>query len=233
MKHRLLCCSDTHGEAPPPLDDATASAWLHAGDLYEGPTIVGRGDDAPPLPGDPIAGAFTDWVKARRAPVYAVHGNHDCADPYGWFASVDAVDGRVIRLAENLLLVGIGWHGEVYVEMPREEDLEAVCRQAVRQLHRLARFGDCIVLLTHYPPALAGLFPPPREVVGPDGASRSIAQLVHDFRPVLVVQGHEHTWAGLVGRFGLGDGTETLVINPGRQGMAVIVDLATGRAAVE
>lgn len=80
--------------------------------MYEGRSIVGRDDDdEPPLPGDPIADVFLAWARQRRVPVYAVHGNHDVGDPYGWFAAVNEVDGRVERLGTHLLLVGIGWHG--------------------------------------------------------------------------------------------------------------------------
>src|SRR5215217_510440 len=106
MRYRLLCCSDTHGRAPPPMDDTTATAWLHAGDLYDGPSVLIN--DEPPLPGDPIAEMFLAWTRERRAPVYAVHGNHDVADPYRWFAAVTEVDGRVERLGSDLLLVGVG-----------------------------------------------------------------------------------------------------------------------------
>ena len=233
MKYRLLCCSDTHGGAPPALADSTATAWLHAGDLYEGPSIVGQGDE-PPLPGDPIAEAFLAWARQRRAPVYAVHGNHDVGDPYGWFAAVTDVDGRVERLGTDLLLVGIGWHGEVYVELPGEGDLEAVCERARRQLRRLAGSRDNVVLLVHYPPLLPGLFPPRRgqTATAADGGSAALARLARELKPLLIVQGHEHRWAGLTGRID-GDGQSTLVINPGRAGMTVVVDTDARRAEVE
>src|SRR3954471_17804376 len=108
MRYRLLCCSDTHGRAPPAVDDSSATAWLHSGDLYNGPDII---PDDQPLPGDPIAEVVSRWARARRAPVYAVRGNHDVADPYGWFAAVHELhDGAVARIAPDLLVVGIGWH---------------------------------------------------------------------------------------------------------------------------
>jgi hypothetical protein len=49
---------------------------------------------------------------------------------------------------------------------------------------------------------------------------------------VLIVQGHEHRWAGLTGRVTI-SGRETLVINPGRRGMSVVVDSERKRADVE
>jgi Icc-related predicted phosphoesterase len=221
MNYRLLCCSDTHGEAPPNFDDATATAWLHAGDLYEGPSLVCHDEDATPLPGDPIAEVFLSWARSRRAPVYAVQGNHDVADPYGWFAAVSDVSGRVERLGDDLLLVGVGWHGGVYFELPGESDLETVCERVRRQVRREARQGDAIVLLTHYPPLLPGLFPPRkgRTASAADGGSVSIARLVDELKPVAIVQGHEHRWAGLSGRHGA-----SLVICPHRTGMEMIVD---------
>jgi Icc-related predicted phosphoesterase len=233
MRYRLLCCSDTHGEAPPAVADSTATAWLHAGDLYEGPAIVGR-DDEPPLPGDPIAEVFLAWARQRRAPVYAVHGNHDVGDPYGWFAAVHEVDGRVERLGADLLLVGIGWHGEVYFELPREADLDGVCERARQQVQRHRKASDRVVLLTHYPPLLPGLFPPRRgrTATAADGGSEVLARFVRELKPLLVVQGHEHRWSRLTGRFDL-DGQSVLVINPGRAGMSVVVDTETAAAEVE
>ena len=225
MRYRLLCCSDTHGDAPPAMDDENAAAWLHAGDLYDGPSVLAN--DEPPLPGDPIAEVFLQWSRARRAPVYAVHGNHDVADPYGWFTAVTEIDGRVERLGDDLLLVGVGWHGQAYVEMPGEGDLEMVCERAKRQLRRLATPRDRIVLMTHYPPLSPGLFPP-RIGARADSASESIARLVNELKPILIVQGHEHRWAGLIGRT-----NSSLVINPGRKGMVAVVDTDEDHAEIE
>jgi Icc-related predicted phosphoesterase len=225
MRYRLLCCSDTHGAAPPAMDDSTATAWLHAGDLYDGPSVLVN--DEPPLPGDPIAEIFLAWARQRRAPVYAVHGNHDVADPYGWLAAVSEVNGRVERLGSDLLLVGVGWHGQAYVEMPGESDLEAVCERARRQLRRLATPRDRVVLMSHYPPLLPGLFPP-RVGARADGGSESLARLVGDVKPILIVQGHEHRWAGLSART-----ASALVINPGRVGMEVVIDTDANHVAIE
>jgi Icc-related predicted phosphoesterase len=229
MKYRLLCCSDTHGDAPPDMSDTTATAWLHAGDLYDGPSVLAA-DDEPPLPGDPIADVFLAWARSRRAPVYAVHGNHDVSDAYGWFAAVTEVDGRVERLGSDLLLAGVGWHGSAYVELPGEADIEAVCDRVRREIGRSATARDRVVLLAHYPPFLTGLFPPRRGNIASaaDGGSSALARLVRELKPILLVQGHEHRWAGLVGHTG-----STLVVNPGRKGMAVIVDTDESRAEMD
>lgn len=136
MRHRLICCSDTHGCQPPDnRDGEPITAWLHAGDAYDGPAILG--DEEEPLPGDPIAEPMRSWLRSRDKPVYGVHGNHDVADPYRWFASIEAVDGRVARIAPKLVVVGIGWNGEKYFELPGESDLRRICDAARRQVLRL------------------------------------------------------------------------------------------------
>src|SRR3954447_15111936 len=106
MSHvRLLCCSDTHGHRPPDLDEFGAVAWLHAGDVYEGPDLVG--DDEEPLPGDPIAEPVRSWLATWRVPVLCVHGNHDVADTFRWFETADAIDERVRRVGPRLVVAGI------------------------------------------------------------------------------------------------------------------------------
>lgn len=220
MRYTLLCCSDTHGQRPPELDDSTATAWLHAGDLYDEPAIV-QGDE-PPLPGDPLAEMFLSWVRSRKAPIYAVHGNHDVADPYDWLSSVRCIDASVARLGDDLLVVGVGWHGERYYECPLEPELLTVCNQARRQIRRLARTNDRFVLLTHYPPLVPGLFPrKPGAIV--DLGSQAVADLVKELRPILIVQGHEHSWFGITQTIDFGT-RSCLVINPGVEGLCVSVD---------
>jgi Icc-related predicted phosphoesterase len=113
------------------------------------------------------------------------------------------------------------------VELPGESDLEPVCERARRQLRRLATPRDRIVLMTHYPPLSPGLFPP-RVGARADSASESIARLVDEIKPILIVQGHEHRWSGLIGRR-----NSALVINPGREGMIAVVDTETNHAEIE
>lgn len=132
MRYRLNCCSDTHGNRLPELSDEGAAAWLHAGDAYDGPGILA--DDEPPLPGDPLAEPMLAWIRARSIPIYTVRGNHDVSDPYGWFAATAAVDGLVSRIGSDLLVAGLGWHGERYFECPEERDIEKVCESVRWQM---------------------------------------------------------------------------------------------------
>jgi Icc-related predicted phosphoesterase len=225
---RLLCCSDTHGKRPPDLDEAGATAWLHAGDVYEGPALVD--DDEEPLPGDPIADLVRTWLATRRVPVFCVHGNHDVADPYRWFERADAIDGRVRRLESGLVIAGIGWHGERYYECPVESDLEPVCDALRRQLFGVGTPADVIVLLTHYPPRIDGLFPMKPGATQTAGYD-AVTRLVNEIRPTLVVQGHEHFWFGQVAKLSYGD-RMAIIVNPGPTGMAVAIDLERGVAEV-
>ena len=230
MLHRIACCSDTHGHSPPDLaDDEPITAWLHGGDAYDGPAIL-QGDDEEPLPGEPIAQPMRAWLRSRTAPVYGVHGNHDVADPYRWFASIESVDGRVARIAPKLVVVGVGWNGEKYYELPGESDLRRVCDAARRQVLRVTLPSDHIILLTHYPPRLPGLFPL-KPGASAESGSEAVAELVRELRPALIVQGHEHFWFSTYASIDL-DGRRTLVINPGRCGMTVRIDTETGSVEV-
>jgi Icc-related predicted phosphoesterase len=230
MLNRLLCCSDTHGRCPPNLvEDGQTTAWLHGGDAYDGPAIL-QGDDEEPLPGDPIAEPVRAWLRSRTVPVFGVHGNHDVADPYRWFASIESVDGRAARIAPKLVVVGVGWSGEKYYELPGESDLRRVCDAARRQALRVALPSDHIILLTHYPPRLPGLFPL-KPGASAEPGSEVLAELVRELRPALVVQGHEHFWFGRSASIDF-DGRRMLVINPGRDGMTVVIDTKTGSARV-
>lgn len=229
MRYRFTCSSDTHGHRPPESAHGPVSAWLHAGDVYDGPAILA--DDEEPMPGDPIAEPIRAWLRSREAPVYGVHGNHDAADPYRWFASIEPVDGRVARIAPKLVVVGIGWNGEKYYELPGESDLRRVCDSVRRQVLRLTMPSDRVVLLTHYPPRLSGLFPiKPGATV--EAGSDAITDLVRELRPILIVQGHEHFWFGKSAYVDL-DGRHALVVKPGPTGMSVVIDLDGESAVVE
>jgi Icc-related predicted phosphoesterase len=225
---RLLCCSDTHGQRPPDLDETGAVAWLHAGDVYEGPASV-DGDEAP-LPGDPIAEPVRSWLAARRVPVLCVHGNHDVADPYRWFDTADAIDGRVRRLSPGLVVAGIGWHGERYYECPIESDLETVCDSVRRQLLRVTTSSDLVVLLTHYPTRIEGLFPLKPGAMQTAGYD-AVTRLVNEVRPSLIVQGHEHFWFGRAGNISFG-ARDALIVNPGPTGVVVDINVERGVAEV-
>jgi hypothetical protein len=61
-----------------------------------------------------------------------------------------------------------------------------------------------------------------------DGGSESLARFVEELKPILIVQGHEHRWAGLSGRT-----ASALVINPSRAGMVVVVDTDANHVAID
>src|SRR3954454_19310461 len=134
MRYRFLCCSDTHGTVPPTIDESGAIAWLHAGDVNNGPTAVGDGSD--PLE-DPLRCDAARWFVTRRLPVFVVKGNHDGVDDFRAFSDATNLTGRVAEVAPRLYVAGIGWHGERYYELPFEADLRKVCDAVLRQTRRL------------------------------------------------------------------------------------------------
>ena len=230
MTIQLACCSDTHDGLPPAIDLAGIAAWLHAGDVYEGPDHA-LAADAPAddwlrredfKKGEPLR----QWTANQAVPVYAVRGNHDCADYWKIFDSWQDVGGRIVQVAERLFVTGIGWHGEKYFDTPDESDLEPGCEMILRQARRLVMPRDSLVLLTHYPALLPGIFP----TSGGVDAFVCIRRLIEELAPIAVVQGHAHEWFGLSGYFARASG-RTLVLNPGPRGAVLSVD-AAGRAAV-
>jgi Icc-related predicted phosphoesterase len=158
-------------------------------------------------------------------PVYGVRGNHDVD---GLPPGVDDVTGRVVRLADRLWLAGVGWSGRVYADLPGESDLEPACRSVERMALRLVMPGDALVLLTHYPADLPGLFP---DVGRRDGVVFDcVHRLIDTLRPMAVVQGHVHEWFGLAARCNWPVGRATLILNPGPGAATLTVD-AVGRSA--
>src|SRR5436309_7450 len=117
MTHRFLCCSDMHGQAPPVLDENGATAWLHAGGVYDGwckPLAEPRDplQDVPcaDLTGWETCAGVTAWLR-RSIPIFAVRGNDDIHDLHGFFWKCDDLTGSVRLIAENLMVAGIGWCG--------------------------------------------------------------------------------------------------------------------------
>lgn len=75
------------------------------------------------------------------------------------------------------------------------------------------------MLLTHYPPALA-----PLSAEAQAGVSYgAIADLVRDLKPIAVVAGHEHRWAGRIEKAAW-DGWETVLALPGPTGMSLCIE---------
>ena len=189
-------CADSHGRPPelPPMDGVIA--WLHGGDIC-------RGDNA-----DDLA-RMTAWQRSLPVPLLAVRGNHDVGRVREWFLRCEDITGGVRRIADDLLVAGVGWAGEKHYELPAEGDLRPVCDQVRRQLLRLQTVRDRLILLTHYPPAYPGC----------DG-HRCILDLIEQIRPIMVVTGHLHGLAGTQAQIAP-SGSVIVVHHPGLHGKAL------------
>jgi Icc-related predicted phosphoesterase len=214
---KLLCCSDTHGDPPPALDNEDeAVAWLHAGDFYnrlEGRPMKERERNR--------FGLLSEWLAARKINVFGVHGNHDCSDPCGF--SNRYVDGEIVKIMPGWWVVGVGWHGDRFFELPLERDITEACKSVADRAVEMMKAGeiadgDRSILLTHYPP----YYPEHYQYDGnPEGwMFRSVKALVEGLSPNAVVQGHVHELFGQ--QFRLDDGT--LVVNPGPRGGVLRLD---------
>ena len=54
--------------------------------------------------------------------------------PFGLGQIFDDLSGGSVRqVAEHLFVAGIGWRGQQHYDLPREEDLEPICRNIRRQ----------------------------------------------------------------------------------------------------
>ena len=228
MRHKLLCCSDTHGSVPPALDESGALAWLHGGDVCNGPDLVDvEGDPIDDLLLAPVA----RWFAERPIPVHIVPGNHDVADPYRAFQRCSDLNGRLVKLADRLFVGGIGWHGERYFELPFERDLKPACEMLLRQARRMLFENDRLVLLTHYPPRFRGTHEVPNDVDGGGVWYDCIREVVEALPTLAIVQGHNHRWFGDTHRVSV-RGRELLIVNPGPRGCILKIDPEAGDVAM-
>ena len=186
--------TDTHGVAPPTA--GRADAWLHGGDVVDGYTASPM--DVP---------EFEQWAE-RCGRVLVVRGNHDAHLQPALEHALPAIDGACVEV-EGVNVVGVGWRGDVYSDLPGERELKRVTDAARRAVR--GRRGPT-VLLSHYPPTSAN------GVLGrpvPDGwCSGVIDELIRDLRPAAVMCGHIHGWAGGSTTLDLG-GSPCLLFNPG------------------
>lgn len=226
MRYRFLCCSDTHGEQPPTLDEAGATAWLHAGDLCNGSQIVETVDDPA---SDYLLAPVAHWFRDRRIAVHLVRGNHDVSDVYHALKNCGDLSGRIVKVAERLFIAGIGWCGERHYELPMESDLAPVCDSILRQAARMVFAEDRLILLTHYPPRFVGTQVVENDHDGGGIWYDCVRLLVDQLQPLAVVQGHNHRWVGAVHRVAL-TSKETLIVNPGPAGGVLEVDVVSGIA---
>jgi Icc-related predicted phosphoesterase len=88
-------------------------------------------------------------LESTKLPVFGVRGNHDVADPLGIFSRVSDLSGRVLEIAPRLFVVGIGWHGEHFFDLPWEVDIKQLCNTVWRTLLRNTTAADRLILLTH------------------------------------------------------------------------------------
>jgi Icc-related predicted phosphoesterase len=229
MVYRLLCCSDTHARVPPPLDESGATAWLHGGDVADGPTLVNDGSDPS---ADPLRAPVTKWFADRPIQVVLVKGNHDTVDDFNAFREAGDASGRLVKVADRLFVAGVGWACDLYFGLPLECDLQHVCDAIRRQARRLVMPSDRVVLLTHYPPRLPGTRPVARDVQDGGLWYTCVRELAEELLPVAIVQGHVHSWQGTVQTVNVG-GVDTVVFHPGRRGGTLVVDVPTGSVSVE
>ena len=224
---KIICCSDTHGKSPDLPVQQGVAAILHGGDFYDGRILRYAAGREACEEGVAEIRRITDvrWLAEVKVPVYAVKGNHDVADPLGIFAQVEDITGRVVELAPNLLLAGIGWSGQYFFDLPTEFDLEAVCQKIRRALAQRSTHSARLILLTHYPGCFPELFSDRQ--IHASWWYQTIRKFIHEVKPMLVVQGHLHEHFGTGGVVDA-DGSRCLIINPGTKGVVVDIDLVTG-----
>jgi len=127
-----------------------------------------------------------------------------------------------------LWLAGVGWFGITPYDAPGEADLEPVCNEVCRQVGCLVSPSGRLILLTHYPALLGGLFPLAGYAAG--GILNCVRLLIEVLKPVAVVQGHVHEWFATSAEYEYAGG-RSLIVNPGPRGAVLNIDLRTGRAS--
>ena len=195
----LACVSDSHNLPPPAVDESGILAWLHAGDVCD------RQQLSPEM---------RQWLLARVGRLHMVLGNHDCALAGEAVERMD-LSGRLCKLTDGLFVAGIGWHSRLWYEIPGEAELRPICRVIQRQAARLVMPRDRLILVTHYPADIPGLFTPQPP---PGQAFACIRELIDALAPSVVVQGHNHGWSGQSAVYNHAGG-ECLILNPGPLGM--------------
>lgn len=234
MQYNLLICSDTHETVPtahPQSPDPDPICWLHAGDFYLNKDIASTDDDAGAEYADTIGalegGEAYQWFKGNKLPIYAVRGNHDGHDAWGFFHSVHDVTGKVMHLQPKLLLAGLGWHGRNYNDLPNDAAFAGISAAISRAVNKERQPGDMLILLSHYP-----AFAPPA-VDNADDSFESLRTLAQTIRPDVIIQGHIHQWFSSQYEVDLpkakrGAAEHVLVINPGSGGGLLSIDTSKG-----
>jgi Icc-related predicted phosphoesterase len=91
---------------------------------------------------------------------------------------------------------------------------------SIGQVYRVVGKADRLILLTHYQIRAPEL----QSFPGSANGFACIRELVDTFHPLAVIQGHSHEAFGCQGRL-VGEGGETLVVNPGPGGGVMSIDV--------
>jgi len=207
---KIFCCSDTHGEIPPFAGEA--ECFCHAGDLYNylGKRVQGVSEkDYAKMKNHR---GLVEWKQKIPCPCYFVKGNHDCYDLYN--VMDQDLSEKIVQLADGLHLVGIGWSGSMYYDLPMERTLIPICERLLDQAVAQLKQGDHTIILCHFPPYYSFygeyyegfLF-------------KTMTKMVEALRPLAIIQGHLHQ---LSGQAFTHEGT--LLCFPGPQGMLLEVN---------
>jgi Icc-related predicted phosphoesterase len=160
--------------------------------------------------------------------VFVVRGNHDYADPKGFFRQWDDVTGSVREISPGLFVAGVGFAPRAYYDLPGETDLQPVCRVVIRNARRLLRASDQVVLLTHYAAKFPGIYPAEESL--PGWVFACVRELIEELGPVAVVLGHVHEWFGRTYTVEV-SGCPVLLVHPGARGGILEIDAAARQAS--
>jgi len=187
---------------------------LHAGDIYN------RGD-LKKAHVVPEMKSIADGIRDIKTPFFLVRGNHDCMDSAGVFSAAHELTGHCNAVAEGIVVVGLGWTGGQFCDLPTERDMKHVCNSAKREFDFKAMPGDKVILLTHYIPWMRNVF-----VFNgnPEGwAFECITDLVNEIKPLAIVQGHVHELFGLKAGYRQEE-FRSLIVCPGPKGGILTID---------
>lgn len=223
MPYKLLCCSDTHLNTPPELDETDATAWLHAGDVYNYGHSGKSSKGIKPQ-------QLMEWVEGCKIPIFAVKGNHDCSFDVPFFDKAIHVSDGCHQIAPGLFVIGIGWAGGVYYDLPMCSDIQKVIKEAKRQYIMKSMPSDKVVILTHYPPWLPNIYDYPGSMEG--WMFDEIRELADEVKPLAIIQGHVHDIFGLQ-VVHHGADYDSLVVSPGPVGGTLTIDKDASTASFE
>jgi len=224
IQHVLLACTDTHTRMLlPEIDVPQAQAWLHGGDFYLRKTESRR---KRPVGGEGMKGfqskkaALDRWCTQRDIPLYAVRGNHDVTDPWGFFQRFHDISGQIKEITTQLWVAGLGWSGERFYQLPQEADVKTICEHLTEQLSDRLPSASRLIVLSHYP-ADTELCP----------GFVCINHFLARWKPIVFIQGHIHEAFKQQTFLSWEDGTQTLVFNPGPDGGILTIQPEAGTAS--